>query len=104
MHGSEAAWLRPATNPDTVDIGEMDEAANPGIVHVKKTGSAEVPGITQKPDQAGNPENTAGKSLGRRACETKRGEESRYLRTKLFWEQRERQAKEDRKEHGAKGK
>ena len=77
---------------------------DPGTVHIKETGSAEAPGITQKPDQAGNPENTEQQSLSRKACETKKEEESRYLRTKMFWEHRERQAKEDRQENGAQGK
>ena len=91
VHGSEAG-LRPTAepgttrNPDVVDIGELVVAVNLGSAHIKKTGSTEAPGIIQKPDRAGNPENSEQQSLGKKACETKWEEESRYVRTNMFWE------------------
>ena len=96
MHGSEAAWLRPAVkpgisrDPDTVDIGNLDMTVNLGIAHI------------QSNDES--PRQSEQQSSSKRACETKREEQSRYTQTRMFWEQWERHAKQDKKENKAKGK
>ena len=96
VHGSEAAWLRPAVkpgisrDPDTVDIGNLDMTVNLGIAHTQSNHES--------------PMNSEQQSSSKRACETKREEQSRYTQTKTFWEQWERRAKQDKKEKRATGK
>ncbi len=96
MNGSEAAWLRPAVKPGisrdpaTVDVGNVDMTVNLGIARVQSN--------------AESPRNSEQQSSSKRACETKREEQSRYTQTRMFWEQWERHAKQDKQENKAKGK